>query len=130
MAAELSVKTIMKVTGLGNDLVKVHGWTSATTPTELASGLVSCGTTAGNIDLGDIAAGKGIILWFRATTGNFYLKIGATSGDPVLTDSHLYVLEGESYALPINPNSTAVPGVRYIGSSASSVFEYSVVGKA
>jgi len=86
------------------------------------------GNTAFNLDLGDIAAGKGYILWLYAITGNFYFKLGATSGTPVATDSHLYLPEGEAYPIPINPNATAMSGVRGVSDSANGKLEYVLVG--
>jgi hypothetical protein len=130
VTAETSVKNVLRVYGLGNDDVKVHGFTSTIVPTEIAGGISTVGTTAGSLDFGDIAAGKAVLLWFRALTGNFYIKLGVTTGTPILTDAHLYVLEGESYPIPINPNATAMPGIRYVGDSASAAFEYRLLGKA
>jgi len=129
MAAELKVKTLYEVSGLysGKEL-KPASFTSATTPTELVKGCPVTGTTATTIDLGDIAAGKGFSLYLEALTGNFYIKLGATTGDPILTDSHLYLEEGGHTAIPINPNATAMSGIRFIGDDASSQLLYILVG--
>jgi len=130
MAAELNILNGFILTGSGHDVTKLEKTAHTDTPYETAEGAPVVGTTAGNLDLGDIAAGKPFALFFKAITGNFYIKLGATSGDPVLTDSHLYIQEGESYTIPLNPNATAMAGVRYIGDDASSKFYYCLVGKA
>lgn len=130
MAGVCTVTTYLSVTGIDHD-VDIPEKTTATVPVVVVEGSPTVGTTSGTLDLGDITAGKPYILYFKAIVGNFYLKLGATSGDPVLTDSHLYILAGEGYAIPINPNSTAMTGIRYIGSIATtSKFYYCVVGKA
>lgn len=125
---ELKITNIVRVSGLGNDDPKVHGFTSTSTPAELAGGVSSVGVTAGSLDFGDIAVGSAVMLWFRALTGNFYLKLGVTTGTPILTDAHLYIKEGESYPIPLNPNSTAMSGIRYVSDSASGKMEYRLVG--
>jgi len=131
MAAELNITSIFEITGLytGDDIL-VDKFTATNVPVEVVKGCPITGTTGTSIDLGDIAAGKGFSLYLEAITGNFYIKLGATAGDPVLTDSQIYLLEGEHCVLPINPNATAMPGVRFIGDDASSQLLYVLVGKA
>ena len=131
MAAELNITSIFEITGLytGDDIL-VDKFTATNVPVEVVKGCPITGTTGTSIDLGDIAAGKGFSLYLEAITGNFYIKLGATTGDPVLTDSQIYLLEGEHCVLPINPNATAMPGVRFIGDDASSQLLYVLVGKA
>jgi len=126
---ELEVKNIVRISGLGNEAVKVHGFTSVTVPANTTGDIVTCGLTAGSLNFGNVTAGDAVLLWFRALIGNFYLKLGATTGTPLSTDSHLYVLEGESYPIPLNPNATAIAGIRYVGDDASATFEYKLVGQ-
>ena len=131
MAAELNITSIFEITGLytGDDIL-VDKFTATNVPVEVVKGCPITGTTGTSIDLGDIAAGKGFSLYLEAITGNFYIKLGVTTGDPVLTDSQIYLLEGEHCVIPINPNATAMPGVRFIGDDASSQLLYVLVGKA
>jgi len=131
MAAELSITSIFEITGLytGNETL-IDKFTSTSVPIEVVKGSPVTGITETSIDLGDIAAGKGFSLYLEAITGNFYIKLGATTGIPVNTDSQIYLLEGEHCVIPINPDSTAMPGVRFIGDDASSQLLYVLVGKA
>jgi len=129
MAAELDISVVVDITGLADPETHiVKKFTSSTTPAERAEQVVSCGTTATSLDLGNIAAGSGYLLWLFAVTGNFYIKLGATTGTPSAADSHLYIPEGEGYAIPITPNATSVAGVRFVGDSANSKLEYLLVG--
>ena len=128
MGAEVKIVCRCEVTGLGDNVSGKNSFVSGTTPVETVNSRAAVADSAFTLDLGDIAAGAGFILWLRAITGNFYFKLGATSGDPVLTDSHLYIPEGEAYAIPINPNSEAIPGVRGISDSEDGVLEYILIG--
>ena len=128
MSAELNLWSVTEISGLYSGDESIAKKFTATTPVEVVKGSPVTGTTATTIDLGDIAAGSGYLLYLEAITGNFYIKLGSTSGDPVLTDSHLYLKEGQGYPVPINPNSTAMPGIRYIGDNASSQLFYLLVG--
>jgi len=104
-------------------------FTSGTAPAECSPQEASVGNTSFSIDFGHIAAGSAYLFCVYAVTGNFYFKFNSASGDPVLTDSHLYVPEGEGYPIPINPNSTAfADGIRGISDSASGKLEYILVG--
>lgn len=129
MAAELTVNSLFEVSGLySGKEIKPARFTSATTPAEIFKGTPVTGTTATTLDLGDIAAGSGFSLYLEALTGNFYIKLGATSGTPASTDSHLYLEEGGHTAIPINPDATAMPGIRFVGDDASSQLLYILVG--
>ena len=129
MAAELTIRTLFEITGLysGNETIPAM-FTSATTPAEVVKGSPVTGTTVTTLDLGDITAGSGFSLYLEALVGNFYIKLGATTGTPSATDSHLYLLQGEHTVLPITPNATAMPGVRFVGSSATAKLLYLLVG--
>lgn len=129
MAAELNISTLFEITGLysGDESIP-NRFTSASTPAEVVKGTPITGTTATTLDLGDIAAGSGFSLYLEALTGNFYIKLGATTGIPLSTDSHLYIPEGEHTVLSINPDSTAMPGIRFVGDDASSQLLYVLVG--
>ena len=76
-----------------------------------------------------IAAGSAISIYMETIVGNIYIKLGATFGDPVATDSHIYLLAGEHCVVPLNPNATAMAGIRYITDSASGRLLYLVTGK-
>jgi len=129
MAAELTVRTAFDVTGIySNDEHIPHAFTSGTTPAEVVKGSPVTGTTATSLDLGDIAAGSGFALYLEAITGNFYVKLGATTGTPVATDSHIYLEEGAHTQIALNPNATAMPGIRFVGDDASSQLLYVLVG--
>ena len=128
MAAELNLWSLTEISGLYSGDESIAKKFTATTPVEVVKGSPVTGTTGTTIDLGDIAAGSGYLLYLEAITGNFYVKLGATSGDPISTDSHLYILEGEGYNIPINPNATAMAGVRFIGDDASSQLLYLLIG--
>ncbi len=131
MAATVFVASQVTVTPTtGGTTEKSLSFTSSVAPAEIVSGQAVVGNTAFTLDLGDIAAGKGYILWLYAITGNFYFKLGVTSGTPLLTDAQLYVREGEAYPVPVNPNATAMPGVRGISDSATGKLEYLLVGGA
>lgn len=128
MSAELAIKQWIEITGLGGgDDSRVHAF-NATTPAERFCGVPVVGNTAFTLDLGDIAAGSGYCLYIEAITGNLYVKLGATSGTPVSTDSHLYIKEGEGYTIPINPDATAMPGIQMVSDSATGKIMYKLVG--
>jgi len=129
MAAELNITSIFEITGLytGNEDL-IQKFTAGSAPAEVVKGSPVTGTTATSIDLGDIAAGSGFSLYLEAITGNFYIKLGVTTGTPVSTDSQIYLLEGQHCVIPINPNATAMPGVRFVGDDASSQLLYVLVG--
>jgi len=129
MSATVTLATKIKITPtIGSETEVSKSFTSDTVPVEVVKGQPVVGNTAFNLDLGDIAAGKGYILWLYAITGNFYFKLGATSGTPAAIDSHLYLPEGEAYPIPINPNATAMSGVRGVSDSANGKLEYVLVG--
>ena len=129
MTATLDITTVLKIDGLysGNETIP-NKFTHATTPAEVVKGCPVTGTTATSLDLGDIAAGSGFSLYLEALVGNFYVKLGVTTGIPVLTDSHLYIKTGEGHIIPINPNATAMPGIRFVGDSATAKLLYCLVG--
>ena len=129
MAAELKIVQRMEVTGLaGGDEDVVHLFTSGSTPAETVKGKPIIGNTAVTLDLGDIAAGSGFSLYIEALVGNLYILLGATSGTPLSTTAQLYIAEGEGYVIPINPNATAMTGVRVISDSATGQIKYFLVG--
>ncbi|HEC66923.1 MAG TPA: hypothetical protein ENI23_16735 [bacterium] len=129
MSAEVSVANTIEITALaGGDESRVIKFTSGTTPAETVQGKPIIGNTAVTLDFGDIAAGSGYLLYLEALVGNVYVKLGVTSGTPVNTDSHLYILEGEGYTIPINPNATAMSGVRLVSDSATGQIKYILIG--
>ncbi len=129
MAAELKIVSRIEVTGLaGGEEHRDHLQISGTTPTETVQGKPIIANTAVTLNLGDIAAGSGYALYIEALVGNCYVLLGATSGTPTLTTAELYIPEGEGYVIPINPNATAMPGVRIISDSATGQIKYFLVG--
>ncbi len=129
MAAEVSVSNIVEITALaGGDESRSIKFTHGTTPAETVQGKPIIGNSAVTLDLGDIAAGSGFLLYLEALVGNVYVTLGSTSATPSATASHLYILEGEGYTIPINPNSTAMPGVRLLSDSATGQIKYILVG--
>jgi len=129
MAAEVSVSTILSLTGLGSEEQVSNKFTSATTPYEVLKGKPLTGTTASTLDLGDIAVGKGYLLYLKAITDDFYFILGATSGTPAAANAHLLLVEGEHTVLPINPNATMMTGIRFVGDAATAQLEYLLIGK-
>lgn len=130
MAAILSVTSIIELSGSNQDRIIANKTTVGVTPTNAVEQAPILGTASSTLDLGDIAVGKGFFIYMEATGGNFYIKLNATTGDPVLTDSHLYIRSGEGYSVPINPNATAMTGIRVKGDNAAAVLRYYLVGGA
>lgn len=128
MAASLSLTQIIELTGSNQDRIICQKATCTSVPVEVLEQSPILGASAASLDLGDIAAGKGFFIYLEAVVGSFYVKLGATTGTPVETDSHLYIQAGEGYSIPINPNATAMPGIRVIGSGATAVLRYFLVG--
>lgn len=129
MAAELTVVQRIEVTGLaGGEEHRGHLYVSGTTPVETVQGKPVIANSAVTLDLGDIAAGSGYALYIEALVGNLYVLLGATSGTPLSTTAELYIPEGEGYTIPINPNATAMPGVRIISDNATGQIKYFLVG--
>ena len=129
MAAEVTVSNTVEITALaGGDESRVIKFVHGTTPAETVQGKPIIANSAVTLDLGDIAAGKGYLLYLEALVGNVYVLLGATSGTPLSTTAQLYILEGEGYTIPINPDSTAMAGIRLISDSATGQIKYILVG--
>ena len=131
MSAEVTITQTIEVMGLaGGDEFVNHLFTSGTAPVETVTGRPVVSNAAVTLDLGDIAAGSGYLLYVEALVGNVYILLGATAGIPENTTSELYIPAGEGYIIPINPNSTAIPGVRLISDQATTgKFKYMLIGK-
>ena len=129
MSAGVTVTQTIEVTALaGGDEYINHRFT-ATTPTETVTGRPVVSNTAVTLDLGDIAAGSGFLLYVEALIGNVYILLNATAGTPEDTTAQLYIKEGEGYTIPINPNSTAMEGIRLISDEATTgKFKYMLIG--
>ena len=129
MAATVTVTQAIEVTDLaGGDEFINHRFTT-TTPTETVTGRPVVSNTAVTLDLGDIAAGSGFLLYVEALVGNVYILLGAVAGTPEDTTAELYIKEGEGYTIPINPNSTAIPGIRLISDEETTgKFKYMLIG--
>jgi len=129
MAAEVTVTQIVEVTALaGGDEGRIIKFTHSLTPAETVQGKPIIANTAVTLDLGDIAAGSGFLLYLEALVGNVYVLLGATAGTPLLTTAELYIRQGTGYIIPINPNATAMPGIRLISDSATGQVKYILVG--
>jgi len=128
MAASLSITQIIELSGSNQDRIIPKKTVHTNVPTEALEQSPVLGNEAASLDLGNIDAGDGFFIYLEAIVGNFYIKLGATSGTPTATDSHLYIQEGEGYSIPINPNATAIPAIRVVGDSVSSVLHYFLVG--
>ena len=130
MAAEVDVRNQFEVTSLVGGDEEVHTrFTNGNTPAETVQGKPIIANTAVTLDLGDIAAGSGFLLYIEALVGNVYVLLNATAGTPISTTAELYILEGEGYTIPINPNATAMAGIRLISDSATGQIKYFLVGK-
>jgi hypothetical protein len=131
MAATATIAIKMTVTPTTGNVTEVsRSFTSATAPAEVLWNQAVVGSDAFTLDLGDVAAGAGYLLWLRPIVGNFYFKLnGGASDTPILTDSHLYIKEGEAYVIPINPNATAMARIRGISDTATTgKIEYLLIG--
>lgn len=130
MAATLAIKQNIKITGLGGgDDERNYGFTDSNVPTEVVQGKPIIGNSAISLDLGNIAAGSACCLYLEAISGNVYVTLGSADATPSATLSHLYLLAGTACILPLNPNATAMPGVRLLGSATSAQIQYILVGK-
>ena len=129
MAASVSIGQMIEVLDLdGGDEGRIIKFTSASTPAETVQGKPIIADSAVTLDLGDIAAGSGFLLYLEALTGNIYVKLGVTTGTPTATDSHLYIPEGEGYIIPINPNATAMSGIRIVSDNSDGQIKYMLIG--
>ena len=129
MAAQVDVTSGIEITALaGGDEGRLLKFVNGTTPAETVQGKPIIADTAVTLDLGDIAAGSGYLLYIEALVGNVYVLLGDTSGTPLSTTAQLYILEGEGYVIPINPDATAMPGIRLISDDASGAIKYILVG--
>ena len=127
--AQVNISQTIEILELvGGDEWRIVKFISGTTPAETVQGKPVIANSAVTLDLGDIAAGSGYLLYLEALVGNVYVLLGATSGTPVLTTAELYIKEGEGYVIPINPNATAMPGIRLISDSATGQVKYILVG--
>lgn len=127
--AELNIAQIIEVTALaGGDEGRIIKFTHSVVPTETVQGKPIIANTAVQLDLGDIAAGSGYLLYLEALVGNVYVLLGVTTGTPLSTTAELYIKEGTGYIIPINPNATAMPGIRLISDSATGQVKYILVG--
>lgn len=129
MAAIVDISQTIEIRDLaGGDEWRIHKFTSASTPAETIQGKPIIANSAVTLDLGDIAAGSGFLLYIEALVGNLYVLLGATDGTPGAANSELYIPEGEGYVIPINPNATAMPGIRLLSDDASGQIKYILVG--
>lgn len=79
MAATLDIFQMLEIIGLsGGNESKAIKFTKGQTPAEITSGRPIIGETAYNLDLGDIAAGKGFCLYLEALVGSLYVTLGIT----------------------------------------------------
>lgn len=129
MPATVDITQTIEVIGLaGGDDVCANKFTHSVTPTEIVKGKPIIANTAVTLNLGDIAVGSGFLLYVEALVGNVYILLNATAGTPILTTAELYIKEGSGYIIPINPNATALSGVRLISDSATGQIKYLLVG--
>jgi hypothetical protein len=131
MAATLDIYQMLEVIGLsGGNESKAIKFTKGQTPAEITSGRPIIGDTAYDLDLGDIAAGSGFCLYLEALVGSLYVTLGwvNTDPDPSATTSHLYISQGEGYIIPLNFNSTAMPGIGILSNNASGQISYKLIG--
>ena len=129
MAAEVSITQALEITSLtGGDEERIVKFTSGTTPAETVQGKPIIADSAVTLDLGDIAAGSGYLLYLEALVGNVYVLLNDTSGTPTSTTADLYIKEGEGFILPLNPNATAMSGIRLISDSATGQIKYILIG--
>lgn len=130
MAATVDIAQIIEVIGLaGGDENRIIKFTSSNTPVETVNGKPIIANSTVSLDLGDIAAGSGFCLYLEALVGNLYITLGSTDATPSNVTSHLYIPEGEGYVIPINPNATAMPGIRILSDSATGQISYRLIGK-
>lgn len=133
MAGSIIIAVKIDATGIGGGSDDPAGlsFTASQVPVEIARGKPIVSNTAFTLDLGDVAAGKGFLLYLRALAGNFYFVLGSTDATPSATNSHLYIPEGEGYPVPINPNATAMAGIRGLSDEATTgQLEYILYGSA
>ena len=129
MAAEVTITQALEITSLvGGDEFVNHKFVSGTTPVETVQGKPIIGTTETNLDLGNIAAGSGYILYLEALVGNIYVLLNATTGTPAAANADLYIKVGEGFIIPINPNASAMTGVRILSDSATGQIKYFLIG--
>jgi len=129
MAAEAVVTVTLEVNSLtGGDEWVTHKFTSDTTPAETLLQKPIIANTSVTLDLGNIAAGSGYLLYLESLVGNTYVLLNATTGDPTSTTAELYIKEGEGFVLPLNPNATAMAGIRLLSDSATGQVKYFLVG--
>jgi len=133
MSATVDVSQIIEVIGLvGGDESYVIKFTSAGTPAETVNGRPIISNAAFSLKLGDIAVGSGFCLYLEALVGNLYVALGWEAGDDEVsaTTAQLYIPEGEGYIIPINPNATAMPGIRILSDEATTgQISYRLIGK-
>ncbi len=133
MAGSIKIAIKLDATGIGggSDDPASTSFTASQVPVEIAKGKPIVGSDAFSLDLGDIAAGSGFLLYLKALVGNFYFVLGSTDATPEATNSHLYIPEGEGYPIPINPDATAMAGIRGISDEETTgQLEYILYGSA
>lgn len=133
MAGSIDIAVKIDATGIGGGSDDPAGlsFTASQTPVEIARGKPIVSNTEFSLDLGDVAAGSGFLLYLRALVGNFYFVLGSTDATPSATNSQIYLPEGEGYPIPINPNATAMPGIRGISDEETTgQLEYVLYGSA
>ena len=133
MAGELKVRTIAKLTGLGDEVVMDSDEVTMTVPVAHQEGysVVDGQTTAialfdmvDHILLADIYG-----VFIQAKVGSIYILLntaGTATFAPAAADLVLNV--GESCWLPISPTNNA--GLKIDGSAATAAFSWMIVGDA
>ena len=131
MAGALKLRTIVNLTGLGDEVPIDAGEVTMAVPITHQEGYTVCGTTAIQLfDMVDhIALDKIYGVYLEAVVDAIYIAVD-TSGTGSLTNStaDLVLNEGEACWLPINPEGNL--GLVIDGDETTSACKWMIVGKA
>jgi hypothetical protein len=131
MAATLEIASSVTVTPTVGSVTEVtQSFTSTQAPAEIVKNQVSTTDAVFTIDYGNIAVADAYAITLRAIVGNFYfiLALAGVGTTPAAGNSHLYIREGESYTIPLNPNAFSA-GICGKSSSTVGQLEYLLIGK-
>ena len=130
MAGAATLKTYLKVTGLGNEINEYNSFTD-TVPVEYIKGYTVIGTTHQLLDLGDIAAAKETTLYIKAVVGTIYLLLSTAAAVALTTaNADIVLATGESAIIPLNPDNSTSTRIVVDGSAETSAISYVLLGSA
>ena len=134
MAGVCKVRTVVNITGLGDEVTMDSGEVTMTVPVEIHKGytVVATATTTAIAlfaMIAHIALAKIYGVYIKAEAGTIYIVVDTAATTTIAAaDADLVLNEGESCWLPINPDGNL--GLSIDGEDNTAAFSFVFVGEA